>query len=179
MSAIEYGDPEATDVHVRVATLIRQRRGGALTNLDRMLLHSPPFAEGFNFLLPRVRNDLSISALDRELTICAVAAITGAKYELHHHTRPFKEAGGTPEQLAALADMARAKDDLTLFDLKQRAILNFVSESTQQIEVRPSTLGQLRSLCRDDRYVMEILAVAACYNMVARIVTGLSIAIED
>ena len=39
-------DDEAGDGPL--VTAIRKRRGGGLLNLDRQLLHSPPFAEGWN-----------------------------------------------------------------------------------------------------------------------------------
>ena len=57
---------------------IRTRRGGTLLNLDRMLLHSPPFATGWNNFLGTVRNDLGVPVKLRELAICAVAILNGA-----------------------------------------------------------------------------------------------------
>ena len=38
-----------------VVAAIRARRGGALLDLDRLLLHSPPFAAGWGELMGRVR----------------------------------------------------------------------------------------------------------------------------
>lgn len=178
MPSIDFS-PEDDDIErERVADLIRTRRGGALINLDRMLLHSPPFAEGFNFLLPRVRNGLALAPLDRELVICAVASLCGAAYELHHHTAPFLGAGGTLDQLEALSDTDAALAGTLLFDARQRAILAVVKESTRTVEIPRALLTALREQLADDRLVMEVVAVCACYNMIARLVVGLDIPIE-
>jgi hypothetical protein len=37
---------------------IRARRGGRLLNLDRMLLHSPPVASGWNALFGKIRGEM-------------------------------------------------------------------------------------------------------------------------
>ena len=62
--------------HVGPAALvdaIRARRGGPLGALDRLLLHSPPVAEGWNLFFARLRGQLELPALPRELAMCAVA----------------------------------------------------------------------------------------------------------
>lgn len=74
---------------------IRARRGGRLLNLDRMLLHSPALAAGWNAYLRAVRNELSLDPLLRELAMCAVASLNGADYEFIHHAPEFRAAGGT------------------------------------------------------------------------------------
>ena len=53
---------------------IRKRRGGRLLNLDRMLLHSPALAAGWNAYLRAVRSELSLDPMLRELAMCGVAA---------------------------------------------------------------------------------------------------------
>ncbi len=60
---------------------IRQRRGGQFINLDRMLLHSTPIAEGWNHFVGEIRNNLSLDPKLRELAMCGVAVLNGAEYE--------------------------------------------------------------------------------------------------
>jgi hypothetical protein len=60
---------------------IRARRSGTLLNLDRMLLHSPPLAQGWNGYLRTVRTELTVSPKLRELAICVVALLNHADYE--------------------------------------------------------------------------------------------------
>ena len=47
MSVIPYVPRDVAEPRALVDA-IRARRGGALLNLDRMLLHSPPFAAGWS-----------------------------------------------------------------------------------------------------------------------------------
>ena len=54
---------------------IRARRGGALLKLDRMLLHSPPLAQGWNVYLGKIREELLVPAQLRELAMCVVAIL--------------------------------------------------------------------------------------------------------
>jgi hypothetical protein len=63
-----------------VVTAIRQRRGGPLLNLDRMLLYSPPLAKGWNAFLGEVRGGLALPPKLRELAMCVVAVLNGADY---------------------------------------------------------------------------------------------------
>lgn len=76
-------DPEIGEL----VEAIRARRHGALINLDRMLLHSPPFAQGWNALLGAVRRNLSIAPRVRELATCAVARLNRVDYDVSRAPR--------------------------------------------------------------------------------------------
>ena len=95
---------------------IRKRRGGKFINLDRMLLHSVPIAEGWNHYIGAIRNQLSLDPKLRELGMCGVAVLNGAEYEFIHHAPPFKEAGGTQEQVEALRLLGQATFPKHLFN---------------------------------------------------------------
>ena len=60
MPRIAY-QPADLAVPADLVNAIRQRRGGELLNLDRMLLHSPAFARGWNGFLGEVRTGLALS----------------------------------------------------------------------------------------------------------------------
>lgn len=150
---------------------IRARRGGALLNLDRALLHSPPLARGWNAFLGAIRSELGLAPKLRELVTCAVAALNGARYELHHHGPIFLRAGGTETQLAALA---RGDVDGPVFDELERAVLRLVRETTRDVSVRDSTFAAVRERL-GDRGTLELVAIAAAYNMVSRVLVALDI----
>ena len=61
--------PEAAE-ESPTAELLRARRGGELSTLDRLLLHSPRAAEGRNALLGAMRGATTLSADLRELVGC-------------------------------------------------------------------------------------------------------------
>lgn len=156
---------------------IRARRGGALIDLDRLLLHSPAFAEGWNQFMGRVRNDLTISALLRELAMCGVAALNGADFEMHHHAPLYLAAGATDAQLAALhrlgAEPAVASDPV--FDATQQAVLALVVEMTRQVKVDDATFARARAAMGSDQAMFELVGVIAAYNMVSRILLAMTL----
>lgn len=159
---------------------IRQRRGGGLLNLDRLLLHSPPVAAGWNQLLGAVRAQLSVPPRLRELAICAVAVLNEAPYEFGHHAPELLRAGGTQAQLDALGDVAVALEREDVFDETERAVLRLTLEMTRGVTVRDTTFDRLRHLLGgDDRQAFELVTVVAVYNMVSRLIVALRIEPEE
>ena len=73
--------PEDIQEPADVVSAVRARRGGKLISLDRMLLHSPPLAAGWNTFLGAVRTGLLVDPKLRELAMCVVAVLNGAEYE--------------------------------------------------------------------------------------------------
>jgi alkylhydroperoxidase family enzyme len=157
---------------------IRARRsGGRLLNLDRILLHSPPFAQGWNSLFGGIRDRLSLSPKLRELAIVAIGVINKADYEYRQHAPEFLKAGGTKEQLAALADLPASLDDTRLFDEAERATLALICEMTRDITVSDATMKRVRAML-PDRQVVELAGTIAGYNMVSRFVVAIGIEME-
>ncbi|MGZ6253870.1 MAG: carboxymuconolactone decarboxylase family protein, partial [Candidatus Binataceae bacterium] len=103
MANIPYKSTENYEPKAVLDAIVARRGAGGLMNLDRMLLHSAPFAEGWNLMIGRVRRELALDAKLRELAICTVAVLNGAIYEIHHHRPLWMAAGGTVEQAAAIA----------------------------------------------------------------------------
>lgn len=176
MPRLPYCPPDLAEPQALVSA-IRARRGGTLLNLDRMLLHSPPFASGWNGLLRAVRTELSLPAHLRELAICAVAALNHADYELHHHRGPFLDAGGTAEQLRALADVPAALDSAQ-FSAAERAVLRTTLEMTRDVRVSDDAYAALEQCLASNREIVELIGVVATYNMVSRYLVALGIEIE-
>ena len=168
--------PYAAEDDPRIAELIasiRARRKGKLINLDRMLLHSPPYAEGWNTLLGAVRRKLDLDAQIRELAICTVAKITGAKYEWYQHAPEYLAAGGPQAKLDLLADPEAAARDPALTDREQAAV-QLALEMTRSVQVADPTLQRARALF-GDRQLVELAGTIATYNMVARFLEALGI----
>ena len=168
--------PQLTDDQVgppELVAAIRQRRGGRLLELDRLLLHSPAFATGWGELMGRVRGALALPPLLRELAMCGVAALTGAAYEMHHHAPLYLAAGGSPAQLAALQALASAPAgplaDDPVFDATQQAVLGLVLAMTRDVQVSDAVFDRARAVLGSDQLAFELVGVIASYNMVARI----------
>ena len=92
-----------------VVAAIRARRGGELLALDRMLLHSPALAAGWNTFLGAVRNGLLVDRRLRELAMCTVAVLNGAEYEYVQHAPLYIAAGASAQQAQALRDPDAAR----------------------------------------------------------------------
>ena len=154
---------------------IKERRGGSLLKLDRMLLHSTNFAMGWNTFLGQVRNGLSISPKLAELAICYVAVLNNANYEFEQHAPIFLSAGGSQAQLNALAQNAFEGAD---FDSLEEAVIKLTREMTQDIAVADDTIANLKAHLGDEQKVVEIIGVVAAYNMVSRFLVALEIKSE-
>jgi alkylhydroperoxidase family enzyme len=164
----DLGEPAA------LVAAIRARRSGRLLHLDRMLLHSPPLAAGWNGFLKAVRTELALEPRLRELAMCAVASLNGADYEFHHHAPEFLRAGGTAQQVEALRAPEQALRQPRLFDEDDLAALRLTVEMTRQVAVAEDTFAAVHAALGDRRTV-ELVGVVAAYNMVSRFLVALGI----
>lgn len=139
-----------------------------------MLLHSPPFARGWNALLGAVRRDLELAPRVRELAICAVARLNKVEYEWYQHAPELLAAGGREEQLDALDNVESASLEARLFDEVERAALRLTIEMTRGPEVGDETLARARELL-GDRQLTELVGTIATYNMVSRYLVALGV----
>jgi len=147
---------------------ILARRGGQLGNLDRMLLNSPEFAQGWNTMFGAIRGKLDLSLKLRELVYVTIGAMNKADYEWQAHTPIFLTAGGTQEQLNAIKkDVPDAIKDTKLFDELEGATLALTYEMTRNVTVEKATMAKIRSLLPTQQVVELIGTIAAC-NMISR-----------
>lgn len=175
MSRVPYVPGERTENEAELVARIRARRGGTLLNLDRMLLNSPSFAEGWNAHLGAVRRELSLDPKLRELAVCAVAVLNGADYELEQHAPELLRAGGTQAQVAALAGLGTKPEDIATFDATEQAVLQLTLEMTRNVRVSDTTFERVQSAFSDTRQVVELVGVIATYNMVSRFLVALEV----
>jgi alkylhydroperoxidase family enzyme len=157
---------------------IRARRAGKLLNLDRMLLHSPGLARGWNEHLGAIRTGLSLNPQLRELAICSVAVLNGADYEFEQHLPHFIEAGGSEHAAEALRSFESARNNDALFSEAERATMNLTLEMTRSVAVSDETFARARSAMGADRYLVELVGVIATYNMVSRFLVALGVESE-
>ena len=166
--------PEDLNEPADVVAAIRQRRGGELLHLDRMLLHSPAFARGWNVFLGAVRSELSLSPLLRELSMCTVAVLNGAEYEFVQHAPLLIKAGGSEAQVQALRDPLAAMGDQVLFNGLERCALAVIVAMTREVRVGEILMQRLRQHLSDQE-VIELCGVTAAYNMVSRFLVATGI----
>lgn len=157
---------------------IRQRRGGQFINLDRMLLHSVPIAQGWNHFIGEIRNNLSLDPKLRELAMCGVAVLNGAEYEFFHHAPPFIKAGGTQAQVDALRLIGQANFPTEIFSPLENDAAELTFQMTRNIRVDPELMKRLQ-LALGNANTVELVTVIAAYNMVSRFLIALDVHPED
>lgn len=173
MPRIDYVPAEISEPADLVAA-IRARRGGRLLNLDRMLMHSPALARGWNVYMGAVRTQLSVSPRLREIGICVVAVLNEAEYEFLHHAPELLAAGGSQAQVDALRDPGAAAADRTLFDDAERATIALTLDMTRSVRVSEGLVETLAAQIGSQATV-ELVAAIAAYNMVSRLLVALGV----
>jgi alkylhydroperoxidase family enzyme len=109
-----------------------------MLNLYRMLLHSPPMAEGWLTFFTAVRQKGVLSGRHRELAILRIAVINGADYEFKAHVPFALKEGLAQAQLDAIR-AGRTPDGLTDAD---RAVLAYADSMTRQVHVPEEVFAQ-------------------------------------
>ncbi|BBX37675.1 carboxymuconolactone decarboxylase [Mycolicibacterium mageritense] len=153
-----------------VADRMRKRRGGNLTPLDEALLHSEPFADGWNNLLGAVRTEMALPGDIREMAICRIAELNGAQYEWRAHAPLALREGLTVEQLAAL----REGGDTAALNELQTLVLQYTDAMTSNVTVADALSDRVHSMLGTRGFV-ELTGTIAAYNMVSRFLVALHI----
>jgi len=172
MARLAYPDIDRPELQPLVAEIIAGR--GSVLHLYRMLLHSPPVAEGWLHLLSAIRKGCSLPGDLRELVIMRVAVLNGAPYEADQHRPIALKEGLTEAQLEALGDWQSS----ALFDPRQRATLALADVMTRQVQVPDDIFEAVRTWF-DEPVVVELVATIAAYNMVSRVLEALAIHSHD
>ena len=149
---------------------VKLRRGGELLVLDRLLLHSPPVARGWNAYLGAIRGECGLDAAMRELAILLVARLNHAPYEFAQHEPVALREGVSPEQIAALD----AWPDAPCFGVRERAVLGYTQAMTRDVQVPTPVFDALRPWF-NEREIVELTATIAAYNMVSRFLEALDV----
>jgi alkylhydroperoxidase family enzyme len=162
----DIGRPEIAPLVER----IKRERGGRMLNLYRMLLHSPPMAEGWLALFTAVRQKGVLGGRHRELAIMRIAVINGAQYEFMAHVPFALKEGLTQAQLDGLA-ADRVPEGLTEAD---RAVLAYADAMTRAVRVPDDVFARVRAqFC--ERELVELTVTIAGYNCVSRFLEAIAV----
>ena len=170
MARIPYADENADEEVKALSARIRAERGGTLLNLYKMLLVSPPLAEGWLALLTAVRQKLKLRGEYRELAILRVALLNGASYEFDVHVPFALDEGITREQIDALREWQSSP----AYSDAQRAVLAYIDAMTRDVHVDEAVFDALRPHL-GERDIVELTATVASYNLVSRFLEALQV----
>ena len=167
MARIAYPDLKATEIAPLVARIERER--GKVLNLYRMLLHSPPVAEGWLAFLTAIRQKGVLSGHIRELVIMRIAVLNGADYEFRAHA-PFALAEGISQaQIDALT-----QGGTDAFGDVERSVLAYCDAMTRGVHVPQAVFDAVRPHF-SEREIVELTATIGAYNLVSRFLEALQV----
>jgi alkylhydroperoxidase family enzyme len=165
------GYPEPSDYEREpLVARIREQREGKLLNLYKMLLHSPPVAEGWLAFLTALRQRAELPGRYRELAILRIAALNAADYEFDAHV-PFALREGFTQTTIDTLRAARVPEDLGDAD---RAVIAYSDAMTREIRVSDEVFAQLRAHF-SERHIVELTVTIGAYNCVSRVLEALRI----
>ena len=169
MARLPYADPTDPAIAEQVA-LITAERGGKLLNLYKMLLQSPPLADGWRHLLTAIRQQCLVPGRYRELAIMRIAVLNDADYEFAQHVPFALKEGFTAHQL----DMLKTADYRAHFTSTDLQVIDYTDAMTTTIRVPASLFNTLKESF-NDREMVELTATIAAYNMVSRFLEALQL----
>ena len=137
MARIPYPDDSNPEVAQLRAQIVAER--GKLLNLYRMLLNSPPVAQGWLNFLTAIRQKCLISGRLRELAILRIAVINQADYEFVSHVPFALKEGLTQQQIDAVSNWEAS----SLYSDQERAVLGYTDSMTRDVHVPEAALRQL------------------------------------
>jgi AhpD family alkylhydroperoxidase len=173
MARLPYADasnPAVSELSRRISA----ERGGDVPHLYKMLLNSPPVAEGWLTYLTAIRQKSTLPGALRELVIMRIAVLNGAPYEADQHKPIALKLGVTQAQLDALDTWEGSK----AFDDTQRAVLAYCDAMTKSIQVHDDIFAKVKALFGPQQLV-ELTATIAAYNMVSRFLEAMQIHSHD
>ena len=172
--------PKPNDLSEPAETIaaMRKRRGGPLSNLDRILLNSPPMAKAWNDFMGIIRGDIMVDARVRELVICSLAALHSTDAAFNQHLAAFRKLGGNEMQASALRDPVTAVGNRALFPGLDRAILALTVEMTRKTKVSDPVVTAIRTALNEQQ-LLDLMSLTASYIMVFRFMAALGFTEAD
>lgn len=167
MARLPYPDIDGTELKPLVDKITKER--GKVLNLYRMLLHSPPVAEGWLAFLTAIRQRSSLDAKLRELVILRIAVLNRAEYEFSQHAPIALAEGASQQQVDALR-----KNDFTLFSDAEKAALAYTDSMTRDIDV-PEDIFDAVKVHLTDQEMVELTATIGAYNLVSRFLEAIKV----
>jgi 4-carboxymuconolactone decarboxylase len=160
--------------HPELAELIgkiRAGRRGALINVYKLLLHSPPLAASWLDLISTARYKTELDGRLREIAIIRVAYLNRTDYVVKQHVPQLSAPEGLSQQECdALADWRKT----AFFSARERAALAYTDAMTRDIAVPDEVFEALRPHFNEQQ-IVELTVLIGTYNMHTRVFMALGI----
>jgi 4-carboxymuconolactone decarboxylase len=151
-----------------------EEHGFKVLNLFKALANSPKIGRDFIRLGTAILFKGQLSPLLRELAILRVANLTDANYEWTQHVAIALSCGVSKEQIDDIPDWKNS----TRFNEKERAVLLYTDEVTQNIRTLDGTFSKIKDFF-NEQDVVELTVTIGYYGMVSRVLETLQIELEN
>jgi 4-carboxymuconolactone decarboxylase len=148
--------------------------GRPLLNLYRILANQPPALRAFLGMSRYIRDQSTLAAPLRELTILATAFALGVRYEQVHHLASARRAGVSEAKLAAFP----AWQGSAAFDPAERAAMAYAHEVATTRRVRDATFDALRAHF-EPAQIIDLALTVGWYHLCGALLEPLEVDVEQ
>lgn len=170
MSRLPLVPEDAQDPDLKPVFDLFREQGRSVPELYRTLGNSPRLLRAWTEFAWPLRHEAQTSRGLRELMIMRVAQLTESTTEWAAHWKMAVEHGNPPEKLEQLTDWQRSD----AFDDVEQAVLAFVDEVTEALDVSAETFATLEQHFTAGE-IVELTLSTAFYSCVARVLRPLQI----
>ncbi len=164
-------DPDATAAAAGPVGIPERLQG---VNLLRAALHHPPVARVIADAIDALVLSGALDPRLREIAILRVGWRIGASYEWGNHYVLARRVGLTDEEIRAV----RA-DDVGSLPPPERCAARVVDDVLDGVSVSAATLAEARELLRDDRALIELVMIPACYRAIGTFLLTFGVPLEE
>jgi len=150
-----------------------RRLGRPPLNLYRILANQPSALRAFLGMLRYIRDDSTLPAPLRELTILATAHALGVRYEQVHHMDIARRAGVPDAKLAAFP----AWQGSAAFDAAERAAMTYAHEIATTRRASDGAFEALRAHFSPAQ-IVELTLTVGWYHLVGCVLVPLEVDVE-
>lgn len=164
-----------------VVNTVRERRKGDLLNLDRILLHAPEVAMGWNSFFGAIRERMGLDGQVRELVINAISVLNDAPYEWYQHAPVYLAEGGSEQKLKALRQIFRSdfhEKYPQTFTRVELLALSLTRQLTMQVNAPRELMLELQQAL-GDKQLVELVTLIGAYNCVSRVLVAMRVEEPD
>lgn len=149
-----------------------EKQFGMVPNVLKAMANSPELFKGFMPFLGAALGQSRVSSDLKELAIVTTTKLCGCNYCTAHHTAAGKRAGLSDEKINAAPD-----HQSSVFSEKEKAVVRYASELTQNVAAGDDVLNELRKHF-DDSQVAELNMVVGSFNVLTRFADTFKVDLE-
>ncbi|MGH7792062.1 MAG: carboxymuconolactone decarboxylase family protein [Thermodesulfobacteriota bacterium] len=172
MAKIPYVERENASPEIKALYDQVESKLGLVPNVVKAMANSPVLLQGFMPFLGAALGPSAVDAPLKELAIITTSKLNGCSYCTAHHTVAGKRAGLSVEKINALPD-----PDSSLLNEKEKAVVRFAKEVTEDVSASDESINQLRRYFNDSQ-IAELTLVIGVFNVLTRFADTFKVDLE-